>query len=356
MVSDICSLLVMALVIAALQRLLMPKYQGQIVEGAFTEEYYKDDTPHQVLILGDCEAYENISTVKLWEMYGVTSYIRGNANQLPSQSYFLLKEALKREKPEVILFSVSALQETGQTNEAYNRMTLDGMRWSDLKVQAILASAMPEEHFIEYVFPILRFHDRWKELDDSDLKYYRGGPLTTHNGYYLRADVRPAGEFPSIRRLPDPMLPEASMDYLDRIRELCEEQGIQLMLFKAPSLYPVWHEEWDRQIREYAERNGLTYSNCLEHSEETGIDYAADTYDGGMHMNVYGAEKTAAYLGSILVCKYGLKSKKDDAQISQAYEARTAAYIKEKTKQEEEFREYGYIPRYTQSEEKGGAP
>ena len=31
-------------------------------------------------------------------------------------------------------------------------MTLDGMRWSVSKVQAIRASMLPEEHFIDYVF------------------------------------------------------------------------------------------------------------------------------------------------------------------------------------------------------------
>ena len=346
--SGACALAAGLLIFFALQRLLVPKYQGQVVEGCFTEEYYRDTVPHQILILGDCEAYENISAIELWEKYGLTSYIRGNANQLPAQSCYLLEEALRQEKPEIVMFSVSALQETGQTNEAYNRMTLDGMRWSDLKVRAILASAMPEEHFIEYIFPILRFHDRWKELEDADIRYYMNVPLTTHNGYYLRADIRPAGEFPTARRLADPMLPAVSMEYLDKIRDLCQKEGVRLVLFKAPSLYPVWHQEWEQQILEYARDNGLLYINCLEHAEDIGINYARDTYDGGMHMNVYGAEKTADYIGSILVSEYGLESRKCDPVISQSYETRTAEYVSEKTKQETDFREYGYIPQYTQ--------
>ena len=53
--------------------------------------------------------------------------------------------------------------------EEYNRMTLDGMRWSVSKVQAIRASMLPEEHFIDYVFPLLRYLCRVSELTSYDL-------------------------------------------------------------------------------------------------------------------------------------------------------------------------------------------
>ena len=75
------------LILYFLQRLFVPKYMGRVVEGNFTEEYYQEISPHDVLILGDCEAYENISPITLWKNYGITSYIRGNASQLLSQSY-----------------------------------------------------------------------------------------------------------------------------------------------------------------------------------------------------------------------------------------------------------------------------
>ena len=47
-----------------LQRLLMPKYMGQIVEGALIAEYYEETTKHDVIFIGDCEVYENISDRK----------------------------------------------------------------------------------------------------------------------------------------------------------------------------------------------------------------------------------------------------------------------------------------------------
>ena len=64
------------LALTGIQQIFMPKYQGAVIEGNFTEEYYRDPTRHELLIIGNCESYENISTMKLWEDFGITSYIR----------------------------------------------------------------------------------------------------------------------------------------------------------------------------------------------------------------------------------------------------------------------------------------
>ena len=50
--------------------LLIPKYMTSIPEGALIAEYYEENTPHQVLFVGDCEVYENFSPITLWEEYG----------------------------------------------------------------------------------------------------------------------------------------------------------------------------------------------------------------------------------------------------------------------------------------------
>ena len=330
--------------------LLVPKYTGRVVEGNFTAEYYREESPHDVLILGDCEAYENISPVTLWREYGITSYIRGNAQQLMSQSYYLLRDALREEKPETVILSISAMQQAEQSNETYNRMTLDGMRWSREKLEAILASRMEGEHLIEYVFPLLRFHSRWAELGGEDLTWFADRPLVTHSGYYMRADVRPAGTFPAERRRSNYEFEEKAYEYLDRIRELCEEEGIALILFKAPSLYPVWYDQWDMQIEEYAKAYGLAYLNALEEIDAIGIDFSEDTYDGGLHMNVYGAEKVSRWLGPVLQKQFDVPDRRGDAALSAVWEAKAARYDAEKQSQEEEFARLGYLTRFSGGE------
>ena len=66
-------------------------------------------------------------------------------------------------------------------------------------------------------------------------------------------------------------------------------------IVQPPSLYPYWYPEWEAQVEEYAAAHNLRYINFLELQEDTGIDYSTDTYDGGLHMNLSGAEKLSRF-------------------------------------------------------------
>lgn len=326
-----------AAVLFLMQRLLMPKYADGIVEGAMVAEFYEEEKNFDVIFIGDCEVYENFSPVTLWENYGINSYIRGSAEQYIFQSYYLLKDTLRYEKPKVLVFNIQSLQFDSSRSEAYNRMSIDGMRWSPAKIGSILASMTPEEHFIEYVFPILRYHSRWKELTGTDLKYMFKNPKITHNGYYMRVDVRAAENIPKGRPLGDYSFGENAWKYLDMIRECCAENGIDLLLIKAPSLYPYWYEEWDRQVVDYASEYGLTYINFLDHIDEIGLDYNTDTYDGGLHMNLSGAEKCADYIGSILSAQYGVSDMRTDEHLCKVWKEKIADYNAEIALQKEKY-------------------
>ena len=80
--------------------------------------------------------------------------------------------------------------------EAYNRLTLDGMRMSASKIRAVKASMMEDERLIDYIFPILRYHSRWNELTREDFKYIFKKDKLFHNGYYMRVDVKPVTSIP----------------------------------------------------------------------------------------------------------------------------------------------------------------
>lgn len=322
-----------------LQRLLMPKYAADVVEGALIAEYYGEEKDHDVIFIGDCEVYENFSPVVLWRDYGINSYIRGSAQQLIWQSYYLLEDTLRYEKPRAVIFNVLAMQYNEPQREAYNRMTLEGMRWSLSKAAAIRASMTEEEHFLDYVFPLLRYHSRWSELGEADVAYMFDTPKVSHNGYYMRVDVKPAEYVPEGRILADYGFGENAWDYLNRITALCRDNGIELILVKAPSLYPYWYDQWEEQIRDYAAENDLLYINFLELQEETGLDFSTDTYDAGLHLNLSGAEKITAYLGEALRREAGLADRRGEEVLSRVWEDKIAAYEREKKEQYERLQQ-----------------
>ena len=336
-VKIILSVLIVLIGLFFLQRLLVPKYVDGVVEGAFVAEYYEEEKDFDVIFIGDCEVYENFSPVTLWEEYGINSYIRGSAEQYIWQSYYLLEDTLRYETPDVVVFNIQALQFNESQSEAYNRMTLEGMRWSSSKVNAILASMKPEERFLDYVFPILRYHTRWSELTAADVQYMFDKKKVSHNGYYMRVDVKPAENVPEGKILRDYSFGENAWKYLDKMVSLCEQKGITLVLIKAPSLYPTWYAEWEEQVEAYAAEHELLYINFLEHIDEIGIDYHTDTYDAGLHMNLSGAEKCASYLGGILSEKLGLPDRRNEEHLCAIWNGKIAAYEEEKQAQYEYY-------------------
>ncbi len=314
----------------------MPKYVSDVVEGGLIAEYYEEEKDHDVVFIGDCEVYENFSPKVLWEDYGINSYIRGSAQQLIWQSYYLLEDTLRYEKPDVVIFNVLAMQYDRPQREAYNRMTLEGMKWSLSKVRSIKASMTEDESFSDYVFPILRYHSRWSEIGAEDFAYMFRREKVSHNGYYMRVDVKPAENVPEGKILADYRFGENAYDYLDRMTKLCAENDIQLILVKAPSLYPYWYDEWEEQMEEYAEKNGLLYINFLELTQETGLDFSQDTYDGGLHLNLSGAEKITAYLGQILREEAGLQDRRGEQALAESWQEKIALYEDARAEQEKE--------------------
>jgi len=326
-------------VLFLIQRLFMPKYVSEVVEGNLIAEYYDDEPDHDVVFIGDCEVYENFSPAVLWDEYGINSFIRGSAQQLIWQSYYLLEDTLKYEKPDVVIFNVLALQYNEPQREAYNRMTIDGMRWSLSKVNSIKASMMEDEEFLDYVFPILRYHSRWSELSSEDVKYMFDREQVSHNGYYMRVDVRPVTTIPEGKVLGDYTFGDNAYKYMDMITNLCKENDIELILIKAPSIYPIWYDEWDEQMVDYANQNGLTYINFLDLIDETGIDWNTDTYDAGLHMNLSGAEKITRYLGEVLSKEKGLQDRHSEDLLNKSWEDKLAFYNSEKTRMYAELNE-----------------
>ena len=105
----ICVCLATVIVLGLLGALLIPKYIDN-PEGTLVGDYYDEAGGNDVLFLGDCEVYESFIPAVLWEKYGITSYVRGSAQQLVWQSYYLLEEMLKYETPSAVVFNVYALK------------------------------------------------------------------------------------------------------------------------------------------------------------------------------------------------------------------------------------------------------
>ena len=343
-------ILALVLVLFSAQRILMPKYVSEALDGRLVAEYYDSAMNHDIVFVGDCEVYENISPITLWEEYGVASYIRGSPQQLIWQSYYLMEETLRYEKPEAFVFNVLSMKYGEPQNEAYNRLALDGMKWSASKVGSVNASMTEEEDFLSYVFPLLRFHSRWSELTAEDFEYaFKKTPQLSINGYLMRVDVDGIDQLRKGQEKSDYTLADTCWEYLDKMRTLCEENGVELILMKAPTNTPqcYWYDQWDVQVKAYAEKHGLRYYNFLESIDEIGLDYNTDTYDQGFHLNLSGAEKLSRYFGKILVEELELKSHQGEAEYEQTWTVLSQQYDRVRETQERLLKENGKLTGFT---------
>jgi len=110
-------------------------------------------------------------------------------------------------------------------------------------------------------------------------------------------------------------IPIKNKPYLKSIKELCEENGAQLMLVSTPSL-KNWNSERHNTVAELAEEFGLEYIDMNTLKQDVPINWTKDTKDAGDHLNHIGAEKATAYFGNYLSSKNILEDHRNDPSYS----------------------------------------
>ena len=331
---------VFCLLFALAQRLLVPHDKAANPEAFLIHEYMQSDTQNdQVIFLGDCEVYEAVSPVTLWQEYGIESRVCGSPQQLMWHSYALLCEILERSTPDVVVLGVYGLCYGQPQSEAYNRMALDGLPMSATKWSVVRQTSTEGESALSYVFPLLRYHSRWSELTLRDLSLRQSEQTVSSRGYLVKTQTVPADSpVPSHEGALVPTntdFGQMALDYFDRIVALCQQKGVQLVLFKAPTdswRYP-WLEAYEEQVERLARSYDLPYYNALESFEQIDLDLTTDSYDGGVHLNVSGAEKLTRWLGERLRELGLLEDNRQDASAVARWQADIALY--EKMKQTE---------------------
>ena len=302
----------------SLNLLFMPKYINENQDGRITAEYYRENPDVDVIFVGSSTVNSDINPILLWENFGITSFDRANASQTSWISYYMIKDAIDCSNPKMVVLDLEFFyQDDAYVEEVSNRKSFDGMRFSRDKFRCIEAAKGEDETYWDYLFPILRFHTRWKDLGRDDIKYLYYKPSVTFNGYLESDRIEPAAEseyeeFPGAITLS----PRNRM-FLEETIKLCRDNGLQLLLIKTPTSEPKWGPEFDAEIKQIAETYGLAYIDLDEHKDEIGIDYTTDTQDGGAHLNDFGAAKLSVYLGNCLRFVYNI----DDHRGDPAYDA-----------------------------------
>ena len=326
-INIVISIIAVLIAFSLLTMLFMPKYIDENIDGRITAEYYREKTPIDVIFTGSSTVQAGVSPLTLYREYGITAYNRSNSSQVVPISYAMISDSFRRNKPELVVLDVGFLyQSDDYVDEGSSRKSLDAMRWSKAKSDCIKDVMDPTEKFIDYIFPILRFHSRWNDLKLEDFKYIIYKPTVTCNGQLLQFETIEDDVENNPYKLDDGMLAtDRTMVYLQNIVGICRENGVQLFLMKMPVIAGNWNSGIDEQMKEFAEANGLNYVNFIDDFESIGLNKNTDFSDV-QHMNSIGAEKFTKYLGEYIINNYTVSDRTKDVSIKKIFDKKLDRY------------------------------
>lgn len=292
-----------------LTNVLLPKTEYTTIMG----EFYQEPTNSlDVIFIGDSSIYRGISPLEIWKKHGITSYNFSSPAQKIWDSYYCLEEALRYQKPKVIVINIETLFENLPMQNGYQRHLFDNMRLSENKINAINdpIQQIDKTRKVSFLITSLRFHDRWKELQDRDFEYSLGQTYHSNavfKGYWAGNGIKPYQKGKG-KKLNNKASNEA-IKYLEKIHKVCKENQIQLLLLECPTP-KSWNKERHVVVAKWAEQNNVLFLDCNEVEDVIGVNWEKDTYDGGIHLNIEGAEKLTQFIGDFLVQNYRLPNHK----------------------------------------------
>lgn len=316
----------LTVVVYGINRTLTPKYRYSSTN-PLTETYrgfyrMEPDTV-DIVFLGSSQAASGFNPQDLYNGFGLKSYNLGSNHQSLWASYYWLKEALEYQNLRVAVLDCYELFRDCRKDEGGTRLAFDDMRWGKVKREAVetVCRLNGELSAESYLFTNIRFHTRWTGLNETDFTWGNFSPVPELKGFWLYRgkcgyeeytplEVETAGESPEMASFQ-----EDAKEYLDKIVDLCQGNGVELILVKTPTLA----ETLDRHlaIADYAEEKGLGFYDFNEKGlyEAIGFQYGQDMNDSSTsgdrnaHANPSGARKMTYYLGNELVRKYGIYPK-----------------------------------------------
>lgn len=281
-----------------------------IVDGFYAEK--KNDI--DVIVIGSSNSFCTVNPLVLYEEYGIAAYDFGSSSQPLNISCLYLKEALKVQKPKVAALEINMLvgNSISSRNEAAMRWGYTNIPLSADKLACIYESVGEvNAEFFSYVFPLLRYHDRWKELSKLDYTYFRQDKTNYTKGYLETQSVMETAVNLSAYDYSEgeAWIEEESIACLDEIVQLCSKNGVELLLFKSPK--ENWHRYETEAVRALAAERGIKFVdyNELYGNGELELDLANDFRDGD-HLNDFGAKKVSSHLGAYLKANYELPDRR----------------------------------------------
>jgi len=271
-----------------------------------------------VLFLGASSFYRGVSPLNMWDEYGFTSFVRGVPTQPAIMTYYYFLESLNYQQPKVVVLDAYRILHhlTLSEREDIYRRSIEPMKLSVIKIK-MLHGLLPQSDIntiFSLLFPFFRYHTRWSELDQKDIRFFDNKAYDPFKGQGVNFNTFP-NEIPL-----DFMDPEENISELSTISEYffgevirkSKEQGIDVVLLAFPRPQKTTYSQ-HLAIEKFANEHDLIFIDYSlpELMKATNFDAENDMLDK-YHLNAFGAKKISNHFGAILVEKFNLEDKRQN--------------------------------------------
>lgn len=278
------------------------------------KSYYKQPQETiDVLLMGNSGVGVNLSCEELWKDYGLSSYALWGYAAPFWNSYYYLKEAVKVNKPKILVLEVATVASTYEyQDEVPQYSNTIGIRNLINRIQAVQVSA-PQDRWGDLVFGFPVYHTRFSELTRDDFSYYfwntdleneKGEATLQYLSSHLSLDD--VSKITEVRHIN-----QKQEKYLRKMIEYCQEENIQVILVKTPLPNRVPNQPYYNAVSEIANEYEIPFINFNLLDKECGLE-EDDFYADNHHLNKNGARKVSSYLGKYIMSNYTILDHRGD--------------------------------------------
>lgn len=292
---------------------LVPKYDYGIC--SMTNLYQQEENAVDVLVLGTSLAYAGVNTNVLWEEYGIAAYNLCGAEQPYWISYHYLIEALKTQRPSLIVLDAKAATYTKEYSaRGRTFMGTTGIADVSNRLAAIKASVAPED-FGSFLLGFPQLHSYYAKVASDSFAY---PPDNAGRGFdwkgYIECEETEQHSRPSLVWVDTKKAMVARQEeYLRKIIELTKEENIPLLIVGFPNPDYANDHMYYNSLWAVAEECGVPYINYNDPSIRFGLTYSSCFADW-QHLNVKGSVIFSRKLGEDLQAQFQLPDRRGNAK------------------------------------------
>ncbi len=309
----VCFTLLATLLLSYATYVLTPKHDFGIC--SMVNLYAQPDDSVDVLVVGTSLAYAGINTNVLWSQYGIAAYNLCSAEQPFWVSYYTIREALKTQKPKVILLDAKpAIYTRDYTKRGRTILSTYGIRGIENRIGAMLACVETPKDALGYILGLPEVHTNYRKIEGHDfiLPPDNGGRGANWKGYIEIDEVsrhqRPTLVWTNIKR----NMNEREEAYARKIFMLANAEGIDLVLLGMPNPDYANDHMYYNALWRIAEEYGISGINYNDPNLRYGLRYSTDFADW-QHLNVKGSVTFSHKLGGDLKEMFDLPDRRGDA-------------------------------------------